>query len=108
MAHSLSPECTPLKHAYDSCFNTWFEGYLEPAVSPSSSEQRAQYSKKKADEFEERCGKVWVEYKQCVQKAVKDKGLGDLLDQARVENPLRDPPPAPSPGEVSSSSSSSQ
>lgn len=29
---SLSPECTPLKHRYDSCFNLWFEGYLQPAL----------------------------------------------------------------------------
>nr|ODN87936.1 hypothetical protein L203_03140 [Cryptococcus depauperatus CBS 7841] len=29
---SLSPECTPLKHRYDTCFNLWFEGYLQPAL----------------------------------------------------------------------------
>lgn len=34
---SLSPECTPLKHRYDSCFNAWFEGYLQPALDASSS-----------------------------------------------------------------------
>lgn len=32
MADSLSPECTPLKKDYDTCFNAWFAGYLEPAV----------------------------------------------------------------------------
>nr|XP_031864420.1 uncharacterized protein CI109_000334 [Kwoniella shandongensis]KAA5531492.1 hypothetical protein CI109_000334 [Kwoniella shandongensis] len=32
---SLSPECTPLKHRYDSCFNLWFEGYLQPALDAS-------------------------------------------------------------------------
>jgi hypothetical protein len=34
---SLSPECTPLKHKYDSCFNAWFEGYLQPAITYSAS-----------------------------------------------------------------------
>ncbi|KAK6903911.1 hypothetical protein L486_03487 [Kwoniella mangroviensis CBS 10435] len=34
---SLSPECTPLKHRYDSCFNAWFEGYLQPALAAASS-----------------------------------------------------------------------
>ncbi|OCF37498.1 hypothetical protein I316_00622 [Kwoniella heveanensis BCC8398] len=34
---SLSPECTPLKHRYDSCFNAWFEGYLQPALAASAS-----------------------------------------------------------------------
>ena len=29
---SLNPECTPLKHRYDACFNSWFEGYLRPAA----------------------------------------------------------------------------
>jgi hypothetical protein len=33
---SLSPECTPLKQRYDSCFNAWFEGYLQPALDSSS------------------------------------------------------------------------
>ncbi|WVR04488.1 hypothetical protein IAU60_001492 [Kwoniella sp. DSM 27419] len=34
---SLSPECTPLKHRYDSCFNAWFEGYLQPALSAAAA-----------------------------------------------------------------------
>lgn len=68
MAHSLSPECTPLKHEYDTCFNAWFEGYLEPAVAASATPaQQATYSKQKADEFQEKCGKVWDSYRECVQ-----------------------------------------
>ena len=66
MADSLSAECTPLKEKYDTCFNAWFEGYLEPAVAASSSE-RAAYSKQKADEFQAKCGKVWEQYKECIQ-----------------------------------------
>ncbi|KAF8837178.1 hypothetical protein BDN67DRAFT_973278 [Paxillus ammoniavirescens] len=99
MAHSLTPGCTPLKHAYDSCFNTWFEGYLEPAIKHSKNlpqGQRNEYAKQKAEEFEEKCGAIWAQYKECVQKAVRDRGLGELLDQAREENPLREPPPPPS------------
>lgn len=115
MAHSLSPECTPLKHAYDACFNTWFEGYLEPAIAHSKNVphgERNEYAKKKAEEFEQKCGAVWAQYKECVhvsatfssyvwfcfadmnrlQKAVRDRGIGDLLEQARQENPLREPP----------------
>src|ERR1700689_1195091 len=50
MAHSLAQSCTQLKLEYDSCFNSWFEGYLEPAVTASvSHESRAKYSKEKAD-----------------------------------------------------------
>lgn len=94
MCKFLSAECTPLKEKYDTCFNAWFEGYLEPAVAASSSERGA-YSKKKADEFQAKCGKVWEQYKECIQRAVKEKGLDKLLQQAREENPLTMPPPPP-------------
>jgi len=68
MAHSLSEACTPLKHQYDSCFNAWFEGYLEPAVAISPTPQRrAEYSKQKAEEFQQKCGKLWDSYRDCVQ-----------------------------------------
>ncbi|PCH44618.1 mitochondrial distribution and morphology family protein, partial [Wolfiporia cocos MD-104 SS10] len=94
MAHSLSEECTPLKREYDACFNAWFEGYLEPAVAASAAPaQRAQFAQEKAREYEQRCGRLWQQYRECVQKAVKDKGLEPLLEQAREENPLKDPPP---------------
>ncbi|KAI0703282.1 mitochondrial distribution/morphology family 35/apoptosis [Earliella scabrosa] len=96
MAHSLSEECTPLKRKYDACFNAWFEGYLEPAVSASvTPEQRTKFSQEKAAEFERSCGAMWREYRDCVQKAVKDKGLVALLEQARAENPLKEPPSPP-------------
>ena len=71
MSQSLSEECTPLKKEYDSCFNSWFEGYLEPAVAAASTpEKRAEHSKKKAEEFEAKCGKIWRQYKTCVTVCV--------------------------------------
>ena len=71
MAHSLSSECTPLKHAYDSCFNAWFAGYLEPTLSPHQQREKdknpQEYQKQKAEEYQQKCGKVWESYKECVQ-----------------------------------------
>lgn len=66
MASSLSDACTPLKRSYDSCFNAWFEGYLEPAVSATPAE-RLKYSQEKAEEYEQKCGRIWEEYRVCVQ-----------------------------------------
>lgn len=40
LSRSLSEECTPLKQRYDSCFNLWFEGYLQPALDAASLAQR--------------------------------------------------------------------
>lgn len=71
MAHSLSSECTPLKHAYDSCFNAWFAGYLEPALTSHQQREKEQnpqeYQKRKAEEYQQKCGKVWESYRECVQ-----------------------------------------
>jgi TRIAP1/MDM35 family protein len=68
MSQSVSPKCTPLKQEYDSCFNSWFAGYLEPAVAMSTcQEKRVAYSHMKAEEFQQKCGKVWEQYKNCVQ-----------------------------------------
>ncbi|KAF5369034.1 hypothetical protein D9758_002963 [Tetrapyrgos nigripes] len=105
MADSLSPECTPLKKEYDACFNVWFEGYLEPAVSASASPQKqAESSQRKAEEFQQKCGKIWESYRGCVQKALKEKGLDKLLEQSRTENPLTEPPQSSMPPSSSSSS----
>jgi TRIAP1/MDM35 family protein len=65
MASSLSEECTPLKQIYDTCFNAWFEGYLEPAVAAAPAD-RAAHSKRKADEYEAKCGQLWTQYKACI------------------------------------------
>lgn len=37
---SLSPECTPLKHRYDSCFNSWFKDYLAIGDDQIQEQQR--------------------------------------------------------------------
>jgi TRIAP1/MDM35 family protein len=84
-------------------------------VSTSTTlSNRMEYSRQKALEFEEKCGKVWESYQGCVQvrvilcsysvgphnivkEAVKEKGLDGLLQQARNENPLTDPPSAAQP-----------
>jgi TRIAP1/MDM35 family protein len=67
MAESLSSECTPLKHAYDTCFNAWFEGYLEPTTSQKPQADQSQRAKEMAAEYEEKCGKLWTGYRECVQ-----------------------------------------
>ncbi|EPQ27888.1 uncharacterized protein PFL1_04632 [Pseudozyma flocculosa PF-1] len=37
---SLSPECTPLKHRYDSCFDRWFTDYLAIGDAQILEQQR--------------------------------------------------------------------
>jgi len=93
MAESLDPKCTPLKHKYDACFNTWFEGYLQQLPPGLKETEREQRIKTKNDEYNQKCGKVWEAYRTCVQDAVTEKGLNDLLEQARDEAPLLEPEP---------------
>ncbi|KAJ7189567.1 mitochondrial distribution/morphology family 35/apoptosis [Mycena pura] len=98
MADSLAPVCTSLKQEYDSCFNVWFEGYLEPLATTATEAQRTSHYQRKAEEFQAKCGKVYAEYQNCLQSAVKQRGIEPLLQQAREEHPLREAhPPADSP-----------
>lgn len=81
MADSLSPQCTPLKHEYDSCFNVWFEEYLEPALATNATQkQRTAHYQRKADEFQAKCGKVYAEYQNCIQVGRFRFYWGYLLD----------------------------
>lgn len=84
MAHSLSSECTPLKHAYDSCFNAWFAGYLEPTLTPHQQREKAknpqEYQKQKAEEYQQKCGKVWESYRECVQVSSHARASGTPAD----------------------------
>uniref|UniRef100_V5GM32 Uncharacterized protein n=2 Tax=Kalmanozyma brasiliensis (strain GHG001) TaxID=1365824 RepID=V5GM32_KALBG len=136
---SLSPECTPLKHRYDACFNLWFKDYLSigddqireqqrqsessasGATTPSSlSSSSSSGGKKRSgwfsdssstssastsatslgggdieakkhaimDRYDRDCGKLFKDYQACVRRAVTDRGLDDLIQQARKENPF--------------------
>ncbi|KZO92990.1 hypothetical protein CALVIDRAFT_486731 [Calocera viscosa TUFC12733] len=91
MAHSLKPECTPLKHKYDACFNAWFEGYLSPVLADQAEPDRTRALQEKREEYDRTCGKVWEAYRGCLSGALTQKGLDDLLQQAREENPLLEP-----------------
>ena len=79
---SLHPPCTPLKKSYDSCFNLWFEEYLQLAApqqslatSASASSQdvgkgdadRQSKIRIKAEEYEKRCGGTWRAYRHCLE-----------------------------------------
>ncbi|KAG8755493.1 hypothetical protein FRC14_003991 [Serendipita sp. 396] len=102
MAQSISPECTPLKHKYDTCFNAWLESYLSPEVtnaikssstssnSASNDDAKAHRTRRMAQEYEDKCGAAWKAYNSCVTKAVKEHKLEELIHQARDENPLRE------------------
>jgi TRIAP1/MDM35 family protein len=109
MSQSLAPECTQLKHAYDTCFNNWFAGYLQPSSKDEDESGEPQVdTQQQVKEYQEKCGQVWLEYKDCLQvrphrcllpylfglsseqKAVKQKGLDEVLDRAREETPLKD------------------
>ena len=93
--NSLSAACTPLKHTYDACFNTWFESYLtplsaalDPAQSPSKSGSASAGSsdiernlataikevkasgEKRAKEYEAKCGESYRAYTECVKVRV--------------------------------------
>ena len=73
---SLHPPCTALKKAYDSCFNHWFDEYLQLAApippsagkgNPKVEEERQAKIKAKAIEYEQKCGATWKAYRDCLE-----------------------------------------
>ncbi|VUG16822.1 MDM35 [Brettanomyces bruxellensis] len=71
MSTSFAPECTELKHKYDSCFNSWYsEKFL------------------KGKGLHNECEDFWQDYKKCIEVHMKKQGIEHLLDDARKEAPF--------------------
>ncbi|KAI9333657.1 mitochondrial distribution and morphology protein Mdm35 [Obelidium mucronatum] len=77
---SLSPECTPLKDAYYNCFNKWYADELLKGSFSSSTG-----SNKKAAVSNE-CQDLFEKYKDCVWKAIKEKKIDALINEARKDD----------------------
>lgn len=65
------PECTKLKKEYDECFNDWYTNGFLNAKSNTNE-----------------CEDMFIDYKECVMKALKQKEILPLLEQARQESPF--------------------
>ncbi|KAK4938677.1 Mitochondrial distribution and morphology protein 35 [Elasticomyces elasticus] len=66
MSASLAPECNEVKEKYDTCFLKW---YSEKYLRGNSS----------TDE----CEPLFKQYKSCLSKALKEKGVDKMLAEAR-------------------------
>ncbi|KAJ5094392.1 hypothetical protein N7456_010253 [Penicillium angulare] len=66
MAASIAPECNDIKEKYDTCFLKWYsEKYLRGNTKSND------------------CDELFGKYKSCLHKALKDKGIDGMLDDAR-------------------------
>ncbi|KAI5361308.1 Putative mitochondrial distribution/morphology family 35/apoptosis [Septoria linicola] len=73
MSASLAPECSEVKERYDSCFLKWYsEKFIRGAA--------------KTDE----CEPLFRQYKECLGKALKERGIDTMLDEARADNKEND------------------
>ena len=73
MSASLAPECNEVKEKYDTCFLKW---YSEKYLRGNSS----------ADE----CESLFKQYRTCLTKALKDRGIDTMLAEARQGTPETD------------------
>ncbi|KAL1962518.1 hypothetical protein VTN77DRAFT_9639 [Rasamsonia byssochlamydoides] len=65
MAASLAPECNNIKEKYDTCFLKWYsEKYLRGIT-------------------EDECADLFKEYKKCLSKALKERGIDTMLEEAK-------------------------
>ncbi|KAI9822122.1 MAG: Mitochondrial distribution and morphology protein 35 [Thelocarpon impressellum] len=74
MSASLATECNEAKERYDSCFLKW---YSEKFLKGNAS----------SDE----CAPLFHDYQSCLTRALKDKGLDKMIEEARKGNNDNDP-----------------
>ncbi|KAB8071920.1 mitochondrial distribution/morphology family 35/apoptosis [Aspergillus leporis] len=73
MAASIAPECNDIKEKYDTCFLKWYsEKYLRGNTSSNE------------------CDELFFKYKTCLNKALKEKGIDSMLEDARKGLPESD------------------
>ncbi|KAL1973140.1 hypothetical protein VTN31DRAFT_6682 [Thermomyces dupontii] len=65
MSASLAPECNNIKEKYDTCFLKWYsEKYLRGIT-------------------DDECGALFTEYNKCLTKALKERGIDTMLEEAK-------------------------
>ncbi|KAK1753089.1 mitochondrial distribution/morphology family 35/apoptosis [Echria macrotheca] len=75
MSQSLDKQCNEVKERYDTCFLKWYsEKYLRGTGTVDNNE----------------CSALFKEYNQCLQKALKERGIDKLLEDAREDNKEND------------------
>ncbi|KAE8556596.1 Mitochondrial distribution and morphology protein 35 [Talaromyces marneffei ATCC 18224] len=65
MSASLAPECNDIKEKYDTCFLKW---YSEKYLRGNSKDE---------------CADLFKKYNSCLVKALKDRGIDTMLEEAK-------------------------
>ncbi|KJX95218.1 Mitochondrial distribution and morphology protein 35 [Zymoseptoria brevis] len=69
MSASLASECNEVKERYDSCFLKWYSEKYVRGVATSDE-----------------CEPLFKQYQVCLKKALKDRGIDTMLEEAREDN----------------------
>ncbi|KAF2769121.1 hypothetical protein EJ03DRAFT_327709 [Teratosphaeria nubilosa] len=73
MSASLAPECNEVKERYDNCFLKWYsEKYLRGTATTDD------------------CEPLFKQYKSCLSRALKERGINKMLEEARDDNQEND------------------
>nr|OQO29089.1 hypothetical protein B0A51_03424 [Rachicladosporium sp. CCFEE 5018] len=73
MSASISSDCNEVKERYDSCFLKWYsEKFLRGTAK------------------EDECEPLFKQYKTCITKALKDRGIDTMIEEARADNKEND------------------
>ena len=78
---SINPECNPLKHEYDACFNKWYaEKFLKGLWT--------------GEEGNVPCAELFHKYQACVKKTLNEKNINinDVLDKIIGTSDEKQPP----------------
>ncbi|KAF1824609.1 uncharacterized protein K489DRAFT_379042 [Dissoconium aciculare CBS 342.82] len=69
MSASLAPECNEVKERYDTCFLKWYsDKYLRGTATTDD------------------CAPLFTQYRSCLEKVLKERGIDTMLEEARADN----------------------
>ncbi|KXT11372.1 hypothetical protein AC579_724 [Pseudocercospora musae] len=71
MSASLAPECNEVKERYDTCFLKWYSEIVEFLRGTAKNDE---------------CEPLFKQYKECLGKALKERGIDQMLEEARADN----------------------
>ncbi|OCT47499.1 Mitochondrial distribution and morphology protein 35 [Cladophialophora carrionii] len=83
MSASLAPECNEVKEKYDTCFLKWYSESRSLAMTLVAELLNDLPEYLRGNSSTDECEPLFKQYRSCLTKALKDKGIDSMLAETR-------------------------
>ncbi|KAI9731441.1 MAG: Mitochondrial distribution and morphology protein 35 [Claussenomyces sp. TS43310] len=89
MSASLAPQCNEVKERYDTCFLKWYSE-SDIFASPPAVTRLTRSEYLRGNGTTDECAPLFKEYQQCLNVALKERGIDKMLEEAREDHKEND------------------